>query len=170
MDAKSLIVGAIIFGLGFGAGMLFNRAVTPERGPLGLTAEHRAEAQDRAERIKAGVHLRQIAQAVVSMRSDDPEWTLPATETDLIDQLIEADIISRDIIDDWPGGMNRPAGEPPFFLVGTIEQVAARDGSALLLVEHPAHHGEAGGSIVFADTSTELVDPQSLHRAIAGEG
>jgi len=170
MDAKSPIIGAIVFGVGFGAGMLVNRVMTPKPGPLGFTAEQRAEAQDRAERIKAGAHLRQIAQAIISMHSNDPEWTLPASETDLINQLIAANIISRELIDDWPGGTKRPIGEPPFFLVGTIEQISARDGTAVLLVEHPAHHGEAGGSLVYADTSTKLVDPQSLQRAISGEG
>lgn len=168
MNAKTLVVGAAIFGVGFGAGMLVARVTSPPQpGPFGASAEQLEQARKRAGLIKAGTQLRQIGYAIFSMHNNDPEWTPPPTESALIDLLIQHDMLTHDMIDDWPGGMNRPAGEPPFYLVGTIDQVAAREPEAVLLVEHPAHHGDAGGSIVYADTSTEQVDEATLRRLLA---
>jgi hypothetical protein len=166
MDRKSLVAGAMIFAVGLGSGVLLTRALTPARGPFGMTGAQYEEARERADLLKASSHMRGVAQAVLAKQSNDPDWTLPPSETELIEILVQNDMITREMIDTWPGTANRPAGEPPFYVVGTLEDVAARDPEAVLLVEHPAHHGGEGGSIVYADTTTVQVDQESLERAL----
>lgn len=168
MDNKSLITGAIVFALGIGTGFLISRIQLPARGLFGASAAQYEAARQQAELLRAGSHLRGVAQAIMVMHGNDPNWALPPTEAELIEVLVENDMITRDMIDDWPGTANRPAGEPPFYVVGTLADVAARDPDAVFLVEHPAHHRGEGGSIVYADTNTVQVNQESIERALEG--
>lgn len=132
-----------------------------------MTAEERHAAQVNVDLVKASVLLRGVAQACMWKLSNDEDWTLPDSVFELIEELSADDVISREHYDEWPGGERRPPGEPPFYIVGTAEDIARRDPRAVLFYEHPAHHPEGGGSIVYADTLTETFGPAAFAEAIA---
>jgi hypothetical protein len=169
MSRRPLILGIVIFLVGAAAGSVVTWAVvraTQPNNPFGLSDEAYEAAQRKARSLKAATHLRAVAQVIYLKHDREPDWTLPDDEFDLIAEFIDGNYINRDMIDEWPGSEHRPAGEPPFYVVGTIEDVANLDAEAVLLYEHPAHHPVAGGSIVYADTHTETLEPDAFRTRI----
>ena len=169
MSRRTLVIAIVALAIGAGLGSLLTFALMRSNRPghpLAMSAAQFEAAQERADLVKASVLLRSVAQGCLMQHDADRDWTLPESAFDLIDQLIASDMLAREYLDTWPGHERRPAGEPPFFIVGTIGDLADRDRDAVLLYEHPAHHPGGGGSIVYADTRTETLERAAFAAAI----
>jgi hypothetical protein len=169
MSKRPLITGIVILLIGAAVGSAVTwaimRAAEPDN-PFGMSDEAYEAAQRRAGLLKSATLLRGVAQAMYMKHKQESEWSLPHDELALIAELIDGEYLSPDVLDDWPGGENRRVGEPPFYVVGTIEGVANLDADVVLLYEHPAHHPEGGGSIAYADTHVETLEPDAFRARI----
>ncbi len=162
------IVGVFVCGIVVGAAATYLIVrPTPARHPLAMSDEEYEQAAARAKKIQSASFLRGVAQAIMLKSQRDDAWRPPGSEAELIEELVAEDFLPTNFLEPWPGGDGRPPGEPPFYLVGTVEDVARLDGTAVLLYEHPSHHGGDGGSVVYADTRTETFDGEAFTAAIA---
>ena len=166
-------IGAVAFTIGAGLGSLFTYSLMSSNNssnathPFAMTDEEREVAQAQTDLLKAATLLRGVAQGIIWKHGDTEDWLLPESEHDLIEQLVADNVFDREYFDTWPGSDRRPAGEPPFYIVGTTEAVAHVDGNTVLLYEHPAHHPGGGGSIVYANTHTETLERDAFAAVIA---
>ena len=163
-------VGAVYLAVGLvlGVSIAFplvnaNRAREVEKAREKL----RETARVKANLIRAAALMRGVAQGVVMIRRRDPTWRLPDNELELIEVLIAEQLITRELIDEWPGSANRPSDEPPFYIVRALENLDTAGGETPLLHEHPAHHPEGGGTIVFTNGTTEMLEPEEFRARIA---
>ena len=170
MAQRHLVTGAVIFAVGAGLGSLLTYVLLGSSRPVypfAMSEDEWEVAEAEVDRLKASVILGGVAQACIWKRSDSERWTLPESEFDLIDQLVAEDLITRDIIDGWPGAERRPAGEPPFYIAGALEIPAEGEVGTMLFYEHPAHDPDGGGAIVYTDARTEVLDSAAFEAAIA---
>lgn len=165
-----MIAGIVLFLAGTALGSLLTWTMQNEpkpTGPFNITPQQRAQAAQKSDRLRAANMLRNVAQAIIVKHREDPAWTLPDSASELLRTFITENRLGEEFRDNWPGGDNRPVDDPPFFIVGTIEDVEALGPEAVLLYEHPDHHSElGGGSIVYANTHVVELEADAFRRRI----